>query len=238
MEYIHNKYKVDQLSLSYDHEISSEMYLVSYNHGDIMVESPIHSEDDDFDNATQTLLETECEKFDLEVHDIELHHVGVPHLVIELKENVLNLSDILQVLGSVINETYQDKILQMNSHDIRNGINVNFINLNTKSLDHSINVVTWERGVEKITQSCGSGSLASFYYYLNDRTIKSHQRNVDINYFNGTTAQVIIKNELFDDEDFDLDSNTVFLKGEVDDYEMLEEDIENNDIRGLFDVSL
>ena len=45
-----------------------------------MVQSPDHVEDDEFNHSTQSDLETECEKLGIEVIDMELHHVGVPHL--------------------------------------------------------------------------------------------------------------------------------------------------------------
>ena len=70
---------------------------------------------------------------------MELHHVGVPHLIIELKENVLNITDMLEILGNILYEHYCENIDD-------DGININFVNLNSETYDHYINVVTWERG--------------------------------------------------------------------------------------------
>ena len=44
------------------------------------------------------------------------------------------------------------------------GINVNFLRINS---DSEISVVTYEKGVEKIMQSCGSGSVAAAFYAYN-----------------------------------------------------------------------
>ena len=55
-------------------------------------------------------MEAECEKLGIEVIDMELHHVGVPHLIIELKENVLNITDMLEILGNILYEHYCENI--------------------------------------------------------------------------------------------------------------------------------
>ena len=57
--------------------------------------------------------------------------------------------------------------------------------------------------------------LAAFYYYLNDNTIKNHNQIVNINYYNGTSAQII-------EEDY-----LVYLVGFVNDYDMI--DISSDD---------
>ena len=214
MKYIYDNYKLKQLNLSYNNSNDSELFLVKYQDTKIMVQSPDHIEDDEFNHSIQSDLETECEKLGIEVIDMELHHVGVPHLIVELKEQVLNITEVLEVLGNILYEYYCETV-------DTDGININFVNLNSDSYDHSINVVTWERGVNKITESCGSGSLAAFYYYLNDNTIKNHNQIVNIHYYNGTFAQII-------EEDY-----LVYLVGLVNDYDTIEVSNDEN----LFNVS-
>ena len=135
---------------------------------------------------------------------MELHHVGIPNLIIELKENVLQQTDILEILGNILNQYYIE-----NFND--NGININFVNLNNDTDEHSINIVTWERDVNRITKSCGSGSLASYYYYLNDNTIQEHKSNVKINLFNNTSLTII------------EESYITYLSGQVNEYITKEE---------------
>ena len=57
--------------------------------------------------------------------------------------------------------------------------------------------------------------VATFYYYLNDNTIKNHLQIVNINYYNGTSSQII-------EEDY-----LVYLVGFVNDYEVI--DISSSD---------
>ncbi len=49
------------------------------------------------------------------------------------------------------------------------GVNVNFFNLND---DKTINVLTYEKGVEKIMQSCASGSTAVVFHLAQNKKIK------------------------------------------------------------------
>lgn len=214
MKYIYDNYKLEQLNLSYKNSNDSDLFLIKYQSGKIMVQSPDHIEDDEFNHSIQSDLETECEKLGIEVIDMELHHVGVPHLIVELKEQVLNITEVLEVLGNIIYEHYCETV------DV-DGININFVNLNSDCYDHSINVVTWERGVNRITKSCGSGSLAAFYYYLNDNTIKNHNQIVNIHYYNGTSVQII-------EEDY-----MIYLVGLVNDYDTIKVSNDEN----LFNVS-
>ena len=216
MQYVFDNYKIEQLNLSYNNFNDNDLFLVKYQDEKIMVQSPDHVEDDEFNHSTQSDLETECEKLGIEVIDMELHHVGVPHLIIELKENVLNITDLLEILGNILYEHYCNNVDS-------DGVNINFVNLNSDTYEHSINVVTWERGVNRITKSCGSGSLAAFYYYLNDNTIKEHHQNVNINYYNGTSSHII-------EEDY-----IVYIVGFVTDYEMI--DIDNSDEKILINYS-
>jgi len=75
--------------------------------------------------------------------------VGVPHSVIFLNEyNRLDIDEIRSIGRS----------LDSDKKRFTNGVNTNFV----KILDGStLQVVTYERGVEDITESCGTGSCAS-----------------------------------------------------------------------------
>ena len=50
------------------------------------------------------------------------------------------------------------------------GVNVNFLNIKDKN---TIHVITYEKGVEKTMESCGSGSVAAAYYAFHYSTIAS-----------------------------------------------------------------
>ena len=93
----------------------------------------------------------------LEVEHIILVVVGVPHLVLDCKCNVMELDDcIIEYLSNAI-------------HTATNpNFNINFINVVDTQ---NINIRTFERGVNRETGSCGSGCLASYYYLMN-KTVK------------------------------------------------------------------
>tara|TARA_B110000908_G_C10248793_1_gene450560 strand:+ start:190 stop:2910 length:2721 start_codon:yes stop_codon:yes gene_type:complete len=211
VKYMYETYNLECLNLKYE---SSDLFLTRYNDGNIMIQSPDHIEEDEFSHIMQSNLENECEKLGLEVIDMELHHVGVPQLIIELKEDVLSITEVLEVLGTIIYETFCENIN-------KEGVNISFINLNSDMINHSIDIVTWIKGMNKITESCGSGSLASFYYYLNDNTIREHHVSVNINYYNGTTMQVIEEGYL------------VYLMGKINEYDSNQID---DQIKNLYDI--
>ena len=50
------------------------------------------------------------------------------------------------------------------------GLNVNFLQINNP---HEINVITYEKGIEEIMRSCGSGSVASAFYGAQKESIHS-----------------------------------------------------------------
>lgn len=191
MKYMYDIYSSEQLNINYYHEgkLTNYMYDLKYNDGNIMIQSPDHFDDEDFTHLMQSNIEKECENLGIEVIDMEMHQVGVPHLIVELKENVFAVTDVLEILGSIIYEYYKTNINDK-------GTNINFVNLNTDTAEHSINIITWERGVDRITGSCGSGSLAAFNYYLNDNTIKNHMSSVDIVLLDNKKMQIIEENYL------------------------------------------
>lgn len=74
--------------------------------------------------------------------------VGVPHLVLFLEENELSREEFFET-GRELCHTYAL---------FPNGTNVNFVVPNDET---HISSVTYERGVEDLTDSCGTGSTAS-----------------------------------------------------------------------------
>lgn len=202
MKYVYDNHKLKQLNLTYNNLTDSDLFLVKYDDNNIKVQSPDHVDDEEFNHMTQNELELECEKLGIEVIDMEIHHVSVPHLIIELKEDVHVIKEVLEVLGNILLEYYSESV-------DKDGININFINLNNDTLDHSINIITLEKDVNKFTESCGSGSVAAFYYYLNDNTIRDHNSIVDIHYHNGTSSKII-------EEDY-----FIYLEGIADKYDCI-----------------
>lgn len=75
--------------------------------------------------------------------------VGVPHVCIYCEENGINTREDMIKYGNAIDK----------SRDIfKEGTNVNFIEVIDKD---SIRVTTYERGVDDLTDSCGTGSCSS-----------------------------------------------------------------------------
>lgn len=86
-----------------------------------------------------------------DVHKIEQHELGVfmdtgsPHLVV-FKDNIEKINALNEGKNIRYNSTYSAK-----------GVNVNF----TESFNDRISLITYERGVEDITFSCGTGTVAA-----------------------------------------------------------------------------
>ena len=85
---------------------------------------------------------------------------GAKHFVVEIdKDQIFNWKQ----LGKTIRYSKQ----------FPNGTNVNFV----KQIDeNTLEVITYEKGVEKIMQSCGSGSVAAAYHMQ-----KKYDLNYDLN---------------------------------------------------------
>jgi len=112
-----------------------------------------------------------------DIHEETLYYqfltIGVPHVVVFLEDNKTYTKAEMKLIGAA---------LDTNHRLFQSGTNVNFvkkINNGSESIDqvesHSdldkIEVITYERGVEDITDSCGTGScasaiLASIRYHL------------------------------------------------------------------------
>ena len=61
MQYVYDNYKLEQLNLSYNNFDDGELFLVRYQDEKIMVQSPDHVEDEEFNHSMQSDMETECE---------------------------------------------------------------------------------------------------------------------------------------------------------------------------------
>jgi diaminopimelate epimerase len=91
-------------------------------------------------------------KLNLDLADLDIHchftKVGVPHCVVFVDD--LNNIDINNMGHKIRNH----KLFQPE------GVNVNFVNIIN---NESLNIRTYERGVEAETYSCGTGAVASAY---------------------------------------------------------------------------
>ena len=107
----------------------------------------------------------------LNISDINLIVVGVPHIVIECE------CDIFEVDDSVI--TYLSETI-MNANK---NFNINYISLTD---DSNFKIRTYERGVNRETGSCGSGTLASYFYLYTNKKVsincQAHYKNNDSMY--------------------------------------------------------
>ena len=110
----------------------------------------------------------------------EAYTVGVPHIIIETK----SLSDIN--INLLMNYLVTNSSLFLD-------YNINFINSN----DNYIDIRTYERGVNRETGSCGSGSIAVAYYYR-----ERYQNTVKIRTKGGQNVRVV-----FNEDGITLSSN-------------------------------
>jgi 2-aminoadipate transaminase len=99
----------------------------------------------------------------LNIKDIAMIAVGVPHIVINCDCNIFEIDEcIIEYLSGAIHST------------ISSNFNINFVSVTDKD---NFKIRTYERGVNAETGSCGSGSLASFYYLL----VKKNEINEECN---------------------------------------------------------
>ena len=112
----------------------------------------------------------------LNIEDIGLVAVGVPHIIINCNCNVFEVDNcIIEYLSTAIQTA------------VTGNFNVNFVNI--VDMDN-FNIRTFERGVNAETGSCGSGSLASFYL-LHSKKNKLNQQ-CTVSYLNGWKMNVYL----------------------------------------------
>ena len=72
------------------------------------------------------------------------------------------------------------------------GINVNFFKVNNENLD----VITYEKGIEKIMSSCASGSYACAYHYIFSNKLKKKDIYIN-NPSGGLFVHIDVKNNIY-----------------------------------------
>jgi len=101
----------------------------------------------------------------LDISEISMVAVGVPHIVIECNCDIFELDDcIIEYLSKTIHNSFSSNF------------NINFINVTDKE---NFQIRTYERGVYRETGSCGSGCIASFYHLYNKTTNVSNKCNAN-----------------------------------------------------------
>ncbi len=124
----------------------------------------------------------QCKKINETDYELD---TGSPHYV-RLVEN-LSKVNVLETGRSIRhNDTYNEK-----------GINVNFIET---IHDTQLKIGTFERGVEDVTLSCGTGVTAASIVHLLDQQAKDGKYTIDLETQGGNLAvQLEKKGETFDD---------------------------------------
>lgn len=164
----------------------------SIDNDNICIEMP-YPEDIHFEYDLEKSITDEMKQIGIMTFDeMTIVKVGVPHIVIEIESNHSKLeSDIINFYGSLIMECYK-------RYNDNEEININFMfydNDNNKLI-----VRTFERGVNRETGACGSGCLASFYYYI--KTYESSKSS-----------------KMLEDNSIDIEVSTgEILKGEIRNY--------------------
>jgi len=98
-------------------------------------------------------------------NDIELHGISGSYIDSGAKHFVL--------INNIVDNNQLYKLAQAIRYDDYfqpDGLNVNFLNI--ISSNH-INVITYEKGIESIMQSCGSGSVAAAFYAASKQSLSS-----------------------------------------------------------------
>jgi diaminopimelate epimerase len=133
--------------------------------------------------------------------EFTLLNTGVPHIVVEV-DDIKNESHNLLLA----------KTFRFNDYAEPNGANVTFYQ---RKLDHKISAISFERGVEGFTKSCGTGAVAAAIVFLlkkNKKTIEVKNTDIQIEVdVPGGKLSVIIN----------FQAKTAFLIGEAHvDYEI------------------
>lgn len=149
--------------------------------------SPYKIEGDEKIAKTKSLIS----QFDfLNFVNTSIINVGVPHVVIELSFNIFGIDN--ETFNCICSEIYKS---------LDKGFNINMINIID---ENNFRIRTFERGVDRETGSCGSGTLASYYYLCQEnKTID----DCNVHFKNGKQMKLNKKFENY--------KNSYFLGGEV-----------------------
>jgi diaminopimelate epimerase len=132
-------------------------------------------------SENSSLVYSIISQFDfLQPFSFKFINVGVPHLVIETEFNIFEMDD--GTFNLICSELYKS---------LNKGFNINFITVNDKN---SFSIRTFERGVDRETGSCGSGTLSSFYYLVDSNKVNE---NCTVNYKNNNTMKLERKGDLY-----------------------------------------
>ena len=169
-------------------DINTE-YTVTENNVSIEMPYPtdIHYNNDIEDEIKSEMAQLNIMCFD----DMIICDVGVPHLVIEVMDNHIDVdSDIINIYGSLIMECYK-------KHNNGEEINIDFIFYDNATYENDTLIVrTFERGVNRETGACGTGCIASFYYYMKIYESRNmfDDNEIDIIVRSGETLKGVHKN--------------------------------------------
>lgn len=125
---------------------------------------------------------------------IDSINTGVPHLVVEIFENELNPERLL---------TVAKELRQLQNWD-KDGSNVTFFKKNKTT--SFVSALTYERGIEDFTLSCGTGAVAAALSYLLKESTNESSSESPINSENKIMGKKI-RNESFKE-----DTNFISLK--------------------------
>ena len=103
---------------------------------------------------------------------------GAKHFVINYKDNWPSNDTLMEIARKIRFNKYFSK-----------GVNVNFFKINNRDLD----VITYEKGIEKIMPSCASGSYACAYHYIFSNKIKKKDIYIN-NPSGGLFIQIDVEN--------------------------------------------
>lgn len=182
-QYIKENYDDDENEIV-NGEITTDF---SFDDDNVCIEMP-YPEDISFEYDLEKSITDEMKQIGIMTFDeMTIVKVGVPHIIIEVESNHSNLeSEIINVYGSLIMQCYK-------RYNDNKEININFMFYDDKN--NKLIVRTFERGVNRETGACGSGCLASFYYYIKtyENTKMFDDNSIDIEVSTGEILEGKIK---------------------------------------------
>ena len=188
-KYIYDNYNETEGKLYNSNNLETN-FMIKNNEVFFNSPSPLTINDHGQNSVTKFLIS----QFDfLNLVDISFLNVGVPHLVIEVMFNIFDIDD--GTFNCICSELYKS---------LHKGFNINIINVQDKN---NFLIRTFERGVDRETGSCGSGTLASYYYLTKLNKVND---KCNVTYKNGKTMSLELKDNIY--------SKEYFLGGSVDNY--------------------